>query len=94
MAGVNHDAGEPLINAVLAQFKGVAVVQVQGGRHGRAGMRWRSWPSATIAPRSPSLSVAFWIFAELMFPGRSSFTSNGTCTPSTGQCSYPQSSVT
>jgi hypothetical protein len=28
VAGVNHDAGEPLINAVFAQLKGIAVIQV------------------------------------------------------------------
>jgi D-aminopeptidase len=30
VGGVNHDAGESLVNALLAQFKGVAVVQVDG----------------------------------------------------------------
>ena len=30
VAGVNHHAGEPFVNALLAQLEGVAVVQVDG----------------------------------------------------------------
>jgi len=41
VGGVNHDAGESLVNALLAQFKGVAVVQVDGdGDVGKADRRF------------------------------------------------------
>jgi hypothetical protein len=32
MAGVDHDAGEAFIDAFLAEFEGIAVVQVDGDR--------------------------------------------------------------
>ena len=30
MAGIDHDAGETLIDALLAQFEGIAMIQVDG----------------------------------------------------------------